>query len=218
MRKKCGNWILRFRGEGSNPLPGVFQNPGPSVPRPPTATPRPSPALTSRPAGWGEAALGSGLGSAGGSGAAAGPRRRLRTLLRNRGRRSARALRTQPRGGERVHRGELRGGSRFRVWFGGVCIGTPGEAGSVGPWAGPRGQAPGLRPRRDAPSMCQRRRGSGQPVPAGRLWESDGPASRPAGLAASSHRLPFLWLQTCVGGGLPPVPVRFSPPAAPLAP
>lgn len=73
MRKKCGNWILRFRGEGSNPLPGVFQNPGPSVPRPPTATPRPSPALTSRPAGWGEAALGSGLGSAGGSGAAAGP-------------------------------------------------------------------------------------------------------------------------------------------------
>lgn len=71
LRKKFEIWIPRFRGEGSNPLPGVFQNPSPSVP-PPPAAPRPSPALTSRPAGWGEAALGSGLGSAGGSGAAAG--------------------------------------------------------------------------------------------------------------------------------------------------
>lgn len=39
MRKKCGNWILRFRGEGSNPLPGVFQNPSPSVPPAPRYSP-----------------------------------------------------------------------------------------------------------------------------------------------------------------------------------
>lgn len=109
--------------------------------------------------------------------------------------------------------------------LGGAWIGTPGQVWDVRPRSGPRGQAPGLRPRWGASSMCQRRRGSGLPVPAGRRFESPyGPASRPACSAASCRPPPLLWLRTQPRGWPPsrPGPSQSSgslcaptPPSAP---
>lgn len=148
---------MRFREEGSLPLPGVFQIPSPSVPPTPAGRSRSSPALTSCSAGWGEAALGS-AGLCGRKRRGAGAEEEeAPDAAQEPGRRSALTLRTQPRGGERG------GGDGTCRWegadlgsgLGGAWIRTPSRRGARAPGgsarSGPRPR-PSLRGQALAPS------------------------------------------------------------------
>lgn len=216
-RIKSENWVSRFGRGGSAPLAGVFQSrspsPSPARPAPPRrAPPLPGSDVTAGRVGRGGAGLW--LALRGRKLRGSGSRRRGSGRCsgnRDAGVPAPRAL--SPEAVRGCGGDASRGGGSFGVWARrgvdrdartGVGHGAP--VGSAGP-------APGPRPRRGASSMCQRRRGSGLPVPAGRRRESRTgllPA-QPARWPAAAP-LPFSGCGLNLGDGLPPGPVRLSAP------